>query len=54
MTPEGDVNMDGIVDVFDIQYVISKLNTADAQADINKDGIVDVFDIQLVIKNLTK
>jgi hypothetical protein len=54
MTQEGDVNMDGVVDIFDIQYVISKLNTDDAQADVNKDGIVDIFDIQLVIKNLTK
>jgi hypothetical protein len=51
---EGDVNLDGVVDVFDIQYVISKLNSDDAQADVNGDGIVDIFDIQTVIKNLTK
>ena len=44
----GDVNMDGVVDFFDIQPFISVLSsrTFQAEADIDGNGVVDFFDIQ--------
>jgi len=43
----GDVNMDGVVDFFDIQPFIAVLSaqTFQAEADIDGDGDVDFFDI---------
>jgi hypothetical protein len=47
----GDVNFDGIVDIFDAtliqKYAVDKITLTDEQkevADVNDDGIVDVFD----------
>ena len=44
----GDVNMDGVVDFFDIQPFIDVLaaQTFQAEADIDGNMVVDFFDIQ--------
>ena len=44
----GDVNMDGVVDFFDIAPFITVLSaqTFQAEADIDGNGVVDFFDIQ--------
>jgi parallel beta-helix repeat protein len=49
----GDVNVDGIVDIFDIGYISAHWYPGppegplgyDANSDINYDGVVDIFDI---------
>lgn len=47
----GDVNGDGIVDISDINAVISAIcgQGENAKADLNKDGVVDISDINAVI-----
>ena len=44
----GDVNMDAVIDFFDIQPFIDVLANQEFQneADTNQDGLVDFFDIQ--------
>ena len=48
---KGDVNMDGVVDFFDIQPFIDVLAAGEfqAEADANCDTVVDFFDIQAFI-----
>ena len=48
---KGDVNMDGVVDFFDIQPFIDVLSAGEfqAEADVNCDTMVDFFDIQAFI-----
>jgi len=48
-----DVNMDGVVNIFDINLVSSNWNTAGPAGDANKDGIVNIFDINLISANWT-
>jgi len=48
-----DVNMDGVVNIFDINLVSSNWNTAGPAGDANKDGIVNIFDINLISSNWT-
>ena len=48
----GDVDLNGVVDFFDIQPFIDVLlteNAFQAEADCNEDGVVDFFDIQSFI-----
>ena len=54
-TIPGDVNMDGVVDFFDIQPFIEVLTaqTFQAEADIDGNGVVDFFDIQPFINILS-
>lgn len=50
----GDVDANGIVDIYDLRLVFNSFNTsppAYPPADINKDGIVDIFDLVIVGKN---
>ena len=51
----GDVNMDGVVDFFDIAPFIELLSsqTFQAEADIDGNGVVDFFDIQPFIDILS-
>jgi hypothetical protein len=44
----GDVNFDGVVDIFDINFVSSNWNTAGPDGDANGDKVVDIFDINLI------
>lgn len=44
----GDVNGDGVVNLFDLVAVAARYGTSDTQADLNRDGRVDVFDLVLV------
>ena len=49
----GDLNLDGIVDIFDIVIVALEFGhppppIVDLRADVNKDGLVDIFDIVVV------
>jgi len=46
-----DVNMDGVVNIFDINLVSSNWGTAGPAGDANKDGIVNIFDINLISAN---
>jgi hypothetical protein len=47
----GDVNYDNIVNIFDINLVSAKWNTAGPPGDANHDGIVNIFDINLISAN---
>jgi hypothetical protein len=44
----GDVNMDGTVDILDINLISSNWGGMGPAGDANGDGIVDIFDINLV------
>jgi outer membrane protein assembly factor BamB len=49
----GDINTDGIVDIFDITIVATQFGRppppiTDFRADVNSDGIVDIFDLVVV------
>jgi hypothetical protein len=53
MASSGDINADGIVDIFDIVIVALEFGhppppIVDLRADVNKDGLVDIFDIVVV------
>jgi hypothetical protein len=48
---DGDINLDGAVDIFDINSVSSNWGTAGPQGDANGDGIVNIFDINLISSN---
>ncbi len=47
----GDVNFDGLVNIFDVNLVSSNWNSAGPAGDANWDGIVDIFDINLISSN---
>jgi len=47
----GDGNMDGLVNIFDINLISSNWGGAGPAGDVNGDGIVNVFDINLVAFN---
>ena len=44
----GDVNFDGLVDIFDINVVSSHWNGNGPLGDANGDGVVDIFDINAI------
>ena len=52
----GDVNLDGVLDVADVNCVINVLlgnepeSTYDGRADVNGDGIVDISDVNAIIR----
>lgn len=46
--PPWDVNADGIVDILDLVFVASRLESNAKEADLNADGTVDIFDIIMV------
>ena len=48
---DGDINLDGTVNIFDINAVSSRWNTSDPLGDANGDGIVNIFDINLISSN---
>ena len=52
-TITGDLNGDGVVNVFDLSLLLSSWGTATAKADVNKDGAVNVFDLSLMLTRWT-
>ena len=48
-----DLNMDGIVNIFDINLVSSNWGGPGPAGDANKDGTVNIFDINLISANWT-
>ena len=48
MVLHGDVNLDGVVDLLDINGLVNLLLSGEfqAEADVNKDGTVDLLDIE--------
>ena len=51
----GDVNMDGVINLLDVQPFVALIssNTFQAEADVNKDGVVNLLDVQPFIDLLT-
>lgn len=47
----GDINNDGIVDVFDLSILLSKYNTPDSTADLNSDNTVNIFDLSILLSH---
>ncbi len=54
LAPEpGDVNLDGVVDIFDVNVVSAHWGEAGPAGDANGDGHVDIFDVNLISANWT-
>ena len=49
----GDVNVDGLVNIFDVNLVSQNWSSAGPHGDANGDGIVNIFDINLISANWT-
>jgi hypothetical protein len=49
----GDVNGDGIVDIFDVNLISAHWAESGPLGDANHDGIVNIFDVNLVSANWT-
>jgi hypothetical protein len=47
----GDANMDGAVNIFDINLVSANWNGPPPDGDVNYDGMIDIFDINLISAN---
>ena len=47
----GDINGDGVVNIFDASILASMWGTSDPDADLNNDGIVDIFDASIIASN---
>jgi hypothetical protein len=45
---DGDINLDGTVDIFDVGEVSDYWMTAGPQGDVNGDGSVDIFDVGMI------
>ncbi len=48
---DGDINLDGVVDIFDVNDVSAHWGTFGPAGDANGDGIVDIFDVNLISSN---
>lgn len=51
MVQQGDVNLDGVVNMTDVNLVISNFGQMNFAADANSDGIVNFVDLQMVLAN---
>ncbi len=49
----GDVNHDGLVNIFDVNLISAHWGESGPLGDANQDGIVDIFDVNLVSANWT-
>jgi subtilisin family serine protease len=47
----GDLNGDGVVNIFDLSILLSNWGTSDPIADINNDGTVNIFDLSILLSN---
>ncbi len=50
-TKPGDINGDGVVNIFDASILASRWGTADPDADLNGNGVVDIFDASIMATN---
>lgn len=50
---QGDVNFDGMVNIFDINLVSAHWSESGPAGDANRDGVVNIFDINLISFNWT-
>jgi subtilisin family serine protease len=48
---QGDINGDGVVNIFDLSILLSNWGTADPDADLNNDGTVNIFDLSILLSN---
>ncbi len=51
MEKPGDINGDGVVNIFDASILASRWGTADPDADLNGNGVVDIFDASILALN---
>jgi len=49
----GDVNSDGVVNIFDINFISARWGEAGPYGDANHDGIINIFDVNLISSNWT-
>ena len=47
----GDLNNDGVVNVFDLSILLSDWGTTTTLADLNNDGTVNIFDLSILISH---
>ncbi len=47
----GDINGDGVVNIFDASILASRWGTSDPDADLNGNGVVDIFDASIMASN---
>jgi uncharacterized protein YkwD len=47
----GDLNGDGIVNIFDLSILLSNWNASGGVADLNGDSKVDIFDLSILLSN---
>ena|GEM_PF-6482060 len=47
----GDLNNDGVVNIFDLSILLSDWGTNNATADLNHDGTVNVFDLSILLSH---
>jgi hypothetical protein len=53
-TVTGDINLDGMVNIFDLSTLLAHWGTNDAASDINASGLVDTFDLSILLSNWGK
>jgi beta-mannanase len=45
----GDINYDGVVNIYDLSILLSEWGTNDANADLNSDGTVNIYDLSILL-----
>ena len=49
-----DVTGDGVVNILDLTFAVSRFGESDADADVTGDGVVNILDLVLIAQNLSK
>lgn len=53
-TLKGDINQDGIVNIYDLGILISHLSSYDANSDLNNDTVINIYDVGILLGNYGK